>query len=149
MCQYCGQTVPGRRYHPAIPVTSRNTLFLRGQKIIDYRGLNDITIKNRYPLPQFFFFLLDLRNACRLVNSGKEDDWKTAFHTPSSHYKYLVMNWCVISPQLPIPHTSLWWRLMPLIQWALPAIRPGSNVSPLRVLSFTDRKCDQPPPPTF
>ncbi len=69
---------------------------------IDYRGLNEITIKNRYPLPLIstgfellkgakIFTKLDLRNAYHLVRIREGDEWKTAFNTPSGHYEYLVM----------------------------------------------------------
>ncbi|KAF7642148.1 hypothetical protein LDENG_00263700 [Lucifuga dentata] len=69
---------------------------------IDYRGLNDITIKNRYPLPLMLtafesvkdsqtFTKLDLQNAYHLVHIREGDEWKTAFNTPSGHYEYLVM----------------------------------------------------------
>ena len=69
---------------------------------IDYRGLNDLTVKNRYPLPLLssafellqgatVFSKLDLRNAYHLVRIRAGDEWKTAFNTPSGHYEYLVM----------------------------------------------------------
>ncbi|KAL0180316.1 hypothetical protein M9458_025758, partial [Cirrhinus mrigala] len=69
---------------------------------IDYRGLNQITIKNRYPLPLIssafellqgavIFTKLDLRNAYHLVRIREGDEWKTAFNTPCGHYEYLVM----------------------------------------------------------
>ena len=69
---------------------------------IDYRGLNNITIRNRYPLPLIssafellqdakIFTKLDLRNAYHLVRIREGDEWKTAFNTPSGHYEYLVM----------------------------------------------------------
>ncbi|KAK2898059.1 hypothetical protein Q8A73_014439 [Channa argus] len=69
---------------------------------IDYRGLNHITVKNRYPLPLMssafellqganIFNKLDLRNAYHLIRIRKGDEWKTAFNTPSGHYEYLVM----------------------------------------------------------
>lgn len=69
---------------------------------IDYRGLNDITVKNRYPLPLMntafdliqgstVFTKLDLRNAYHLVRIKEGDEWKTAFNTPTGHYEYLVM----------------------------------------------------------
>ncbi len=56
-----------RRNTPVSPwekVSSSNPLDQQGQatsswtKIIDYRGLNDITIKNRYPLHCFFLFFV-------------------------------------------------------------------------------------------
>ena len=69
---------------------------------IDYSPLNDITIKNRYPLPLMssvfdqlqqatVFTKLDLRNAYHLVRVREGDEWKTGFNTPSGHYEYLVM----------------------------------------------------------
>ncbi|KAG1962190.1 retrotransposable element [Pimephales promelas] len=69
---------------------------------IDYRGLNDITIKNRYPLPLMssafeilqgarVFTKLDLRNAYHLVRIREGDEWKTAFNTPLGHFEYRVL----------------------------------------------------------
>ncbi|XP_069593719.1 uncharacterized protein [Ranitomeya imitator] len=69
---------------------------------IDYRGLNNITVKNKYPLPlisELFdrlrgarvFTKLDLRGAYNLVRIRAGDEWKTAFNTRDGHYEYLVM----------------------------------------------------------
>ena len=69
---------------------------------IDYRGLNQITVKNRYPLPLInsafellqeatVFSKLDLRNAYHLVRMREGDEWKTAFNTPLGHFEYLVL----------------------------------------------------------
>uniref|UniRef100_A0A8C6K7U4 Gypsy retrotransposon integrase-like protein 1 n=1 Tax=Nothobranchius furzeri TaxID=105023 RepID=A0A8C6K7U4_NOTFU len=69
---------------------------------IDYRALNNITIKNRYSLPliasafepvqeALFFTKLDLRNAYHLVRIKEGDEWKTAFKTHIGHFEYLVM----------------------------------------------------------
>ncbi|KAG1938716.1 retrotransposable element [Pimephales promelas] len=69
---------------------------------IDYRGLNDITVKNRYPLPLMssafeilqgakIFSKLDLRNAYHLVRIKEGDEWKTAFNTPLGHFEYRVL----------------------------------------------------------
>uniref|UniRef100_A0A3B1IMZ3 Gypsy retrotransposon integrase-like protein 1 n=1 Tax=Astyanax mexicanus TaxID=7994 RepID=A0A3B1IMZ3_ASTMX len=71
---------------------------------IDYRGLNDITVKFAYPLPliptaleQFrgasFFTKLDLRSAYNLVRVREGDEWKTSFSTTKGHYEYLVMSY--------------------------------------------------------
>ena len=57
---------------------------------IDFRGLNSITVKNKYPLPLIssaftplhgstIFTKLDLRNAYHLVRIRQGDEWKTAF----------------------------------------------------------------------
>ena len=69
---------------------------------IDFRGLNTITVKNKYPLPLIsstfeplkcttIFTKLDLRNAYYLVRIKYGDEWKTAFNTPPGHFEYLVM----------------------------------------------------------
>lgn len=57
---------------------------------IDYRGLNEITVRNKYPLVLLdaafaplqkarLFTKLDLRNAYHLVRICSGDEWKTAF----------------------------------------------------------------------
>ncbi|KAK3510289.1 hypothetical protein QTP70_033153 [Hemibagrus guttatus] len=69
---------------------------------IDYRALNKITVKFRYPLPLVpaalerlrgasVFSKLDLRSAYNLIRIREGDEWKTAFVTPTGHYEYLVM----------------------------------------------------------
>lgn len=69
---------------------------------IDYSPLNEITVKNRYPLPLMstafelvqqarWFTKLDLRNAYHLIQIRQADEWKTGLKTPSRHYEYLVM----------------------------------------------------------
>ncbi|KAL0176934.1 hypothetical protein M9458_029264, partial [Cirrhinus mrigala] len=69
---------------------------------IDYRGLNEVTIKYRYPLPLVpsaleqlrsakIFTKLDLRSAYNLIRIRAGDEWKTAFSTTSGHYEYRVM----------------------------------------------------------
>ncbi|KAF7116923.1 hypothetical protein CNMCM5793_005553 [Aspergillus hiratsukae] len=69
---------------------------------VDYRGLNDITVKNRYPLPRIdelmdrlvgarYFTKLDLRDAYHRIRIKRGDEWKTAFRTRYGHFEYLVM----------------------------------------------------------
>ncbi|SOV06556.1 uncharacterized protein UDID_17520 [Ustilago sp. UG-2017a] len=69
---------------------------------VAYRGLNEITVKNRAPLPlikeQLFllrkariYTKLDLRAAYNLIRIAKGDEWKTAFGTQLGLYEYLVM----------------------------------------------------------
>ena len=69
---------------------------------VDYRGLNRITTKNRYPLPLIsealdrlsgakYFTKLDIRLAYNLIRIKKGDEWKTAFRTRYGHFKYYVM----------------------------------------------------------
>ena len=69
---------------------------------VDYRGLNKITIKNRYPLPLIsglfdqlsqakVYTKIDLRGAYNLVRIKAGDEWKTAFRTRYGHFEYNVM----------------------------------------------------------
>ena len=69
---------------------------------VDYRALNCITIKNRYPLPltteimdrikgATHFTRLDIRDAFNRLRVAKSDEWKTAFRTRYGHFEYLVM----------------------------------------------------------
>lgn len=69
---------------------------------VDYRKLNDITIKNRYPLPLIeelrdqligakVFTKFDIREAYYQVRIKEGDEWKTAFKTRYGHYEYKVM----------------------------------------------------------
>jgi len=69
---------------------------------IDYRGLNEGTVKNRYPLPlvketlnQLFkaayYTTLDVRGAYNLLRIAKGEEWKTAFRTRWGLYESLVM----------------------------------------------------------
>ena len=69
---------------------------------VDYRGLNKVTKKNRYPLPLILglleqlgrakiFTRIDLRGAYNLVRIKEGDEWKTAFRTRYGHFEYNVM----------------------------------------------------------
>ena len=69
---------------------------------VDYRGLNKITRKNRYPLPRIndlldqlrnarVFTKLDLRAGYYNVRIAPGDEWKTTFRTCYGSFEYLVM----------------------------------------------------------
>uniref|UniRef100_A0A9J8BDC1 Gypsy retrotransposon integrase-like protein 1 n=1 Tax=Cyprinus carpio carpio TaxID=630221 RepID=A0A9J8BDC1_CYPCA len=75
---------------------------------IDYRSLNNITVKFHYPLPLVLaalehlrgatvFTKLDLRSTYNLIQIREGDDWKTAFITPTGHYEYLVMPYGLVN----------------------------------------------------
>ena len=64
-----------------------------------YWGLNNLTIKNQYPLPLVGEFLdqlgqawrftqLDLTSAYHQIRIRKGDQWKTAFRTRYGHFEY-------------------------------------------------------------
>jgi len=69
---------------------------------VDYRGLNDITVKNSYPLPLLselqdrlqgavWFSKFDIPGAYNRIRIKEGEEWKTAFRTRFGHYEYLVM----------------------------------------------------------
>ena len=69
---------------------------------IDYRGLNKVIVKNRYPLPLIgeilnrvngatVFSKIDLKDAYYRIRIRPGDEWKTAFRTRYGQYEYLVM----------------------------------------------------------
>ena len=69
---------------------------------VDYRGLNKITVKNRFPLPLIsdlitalskakIYTALDLRGSFNLLRIKEGHEWKTAFNTKFGHYETLVM----------------------------------------------------------
>ena len=69
---------------------------------VDYRGLNSVTVKNRYPLPLIgeimdrvngatVFSKIDLKDAYYRIRINPGDEWKTAFRTRYGHFEFLVM----------------------------------------------------------
>jgi hypothetical protein len=69
---------------------------------VDYRELNRITIKNRYPLPRVeelfdrlrgakYFTKIDLRSGYHQVRIHPDDIHKTAFRTRYGHFEFLVL----------------------------------------------------------
>ncbi|GKA34184.1 putative reverse transcriptase domain-containing protein [Tanacetum coccineum] len=69
---------------------------------IDYRELNNLTVKNRYPLPRIddlfdqlqgsqFFSKIDLRSGYHQLRVHEDDISKTSFRTRYGHFKFTIM----------------------------------------------------------
>ncbi|MCO5566703.1 hypothetical protein L7F22_020381 [Adiantum nelumboides] len=69
---------------------------------IDYRGLNQCTVKNKYPLPRIdelfdrlsgaeYFSKIDFRSGFYQLQIQAKDIPKTAFNTRFGHYEFVVM----------------------------------------------------------
>ena len=84
---------------PAIFVNKDQTLWM----CVDYRPLNEVTIKNKYPLPRIdilfdqltrarVFSKIDLRSGYHQIRIQPKDIPKTAFTTRYGLFEYLVMS---------------------------------------------------------
>ena len=69
---------------------------------MDYRQLNKLTVKNKYPLPRIDYLLdqlngavvfskIDLRSGYQQILVKLEDVQKMAFRSRYGHYEYVVM----------------------------------------------------------
>ena len=93
--------------HPSISPYGTSVLFMNKKDgtlrmCIDYRALNKLTIRNRYPLPLFkdlmnslqgarYFTKIDLRSGYHQIRVAEADIPKTAFRSRYGHFEFRVL----------------------------------------------------------
>ena len=105
---YLADMLTSGKIHPSKSSAGAPILFVpkkegRGLRLcVDYRGLNKVTILNRYPHPLMYelcnhvrgakiFTKLDLKSEYNLIRIEEANEWKTAFGTCSGLFEYKVM----------------------------------------------------------
>jgi hypothetical protein len=108
MLAFLKENLPKGFIRPSTSSAAAGALFVRKKLTkelrlcLDYRAMNDITVKDRYPLPKIdelldrltkakIFTRLDLRGAYNLLRIKPGDEWKTAFRTRYGLFEFCVM----------------------------------------------------------
>src|SRR5437588_3785546 len=87
---------PARTFSTGIPQNRKLRL------CVDYRGLNNVTVKKKYPLPLMdplreqvkgatVFTKFNRRGGYYLIHMREGDEWKTPFRTQYGQFKYKVI----------------------------------------------------------
>lgn len=107
LCKYIDENLKAGSIYPSSSSHGAPILFAKKKDgslrlCVDYRGLNRITKKDKYPLPLIADLLdapgrariytkLDLRHAYHLLRIAPGDEWKTAFCTRYGSYEFKVV----------------------------------------------------------
>ncbi|GKB32787.1 putative reverse transcriptase domain-containing protein [Tanacetum coccineum] len=130
---------------------------------IDYRELNKLTVKNRYPLPRIddifdqlqgsqFFSKIDLRSGYHQLRVHEDNIPKTAFKTRYGHFKFTVMPFGLLKRRncmLMLLSVEFWLREVQFLGHVING--NGIHVDPSKIkvvkrLRFTlkDKLCNAP-----
>ena len=105
--EYIAENLEKGIIRPSTSLTGFGVLFVPKKNgelrlCIDYRSLNNITIKDRHPFPLIseiqdrirgakIFTKIYIRDAYHQIRIAKGEEWKTAFRTKYGHYEYMVL----------------------------------------------------------
>uniref|UniRef100_A0ACD5U163 Uncharacterized protein n=1 Tax=Avena sativa TaxID=4498 RepID=A0ACD5U163_AVESA len=116
---------------------------------IDFRYLNALTLKNRYPLPVIdelldelagasWFTSLDLRAGYHQIRMAPGEEHKTTFQTHQVHYEFMVMQYGLTDTSVPVVTDLHDWLQERQLVTAL--LRQHLHRANTRMKHFADRK---------
>ena len=113
LCKYLDDMLKQEKISTSKSPAGASFLFVpkpdgRLRLVVDYCGLNKVTIHNKYPIPlrtelrdqvcdAQIFISVDLKDGFHLIRVRKGDEWKTAFQTRYGHYQYPVMPFWLVN----------------------------------------------------